>query len=73
MSCPAEIGEQLVDGLASIEHPHRMTALALPVASAGFSMVVEAARPARSAPVLNVADEIHADHLQAVAPHPPTP
>ena len=73
VSCPSEIGEQLVDGFASIEYPNGMTALALSIASTGLSMVIETARVTGPTPVLNVTGEVHADHLQAVAHHPPTP
>ena len=73
MSCPTETVDELVDGFASIGNPDRMAAFALAVAGTALSMMVETAKTTGAALVVNVADEVHVDHLRAPVHHPPTP
>ena len=73
VSGPSKTTEQLVDGLASIRHPHGMTAFALTVASTRFHVAVQTDLVTGPTAVLDVINEIHADHLRGSVHHPPTP
>ena len=73
MSCPAEIVKDLVDGFASIEHRNSMAAFTFAVAGTALGVMIETAGMAGVAAILDVASEVHADHLRGPVHHPPTP
>jgi hypothetical protein len=73
MSCPSEIGEQLVGGFTPIQHPDGVAAFAFAVACTGLRVMVQTDLTTGSTAVFDVTNEVHADHLRASAHHPPTP
>ena len=66
MNGPAEIGVELIDGIAPLEDRDTMAALALSVSGARQGVMIETADVAAAAVVV---DAGHADHLR----QPPTP